>query len=111
MRKYLAALPHKSPSHKKHFAFAVSSGVTLTIFGFWALVNFGAEDANSKAESAAAAHSVEVSPFQSLKDGVSRQIEGIYGTVGELKQEFSGSVDFKGDYTEMKTGVLNTYDQ
>lgn len=112
MRKYLASLPDKSPQHKKHFALAASSAVTLTIFAFWALANFGTGGvASENASPAAARRAVEVSPFESLKQGISDGFSGLYDTLGSLKESVSGNVDIKADYGEMKANVLNTYGQ
>lgn len=40
MNSYIKSLPNKSRRHKKHFALAVSAGVTLLIFAIWLLVKF-----------------------------------------------------------------------
>lgn len=43
MKKYLSTLHQKPHHHKKRFALLASSLVTLSIFGIWSLVKFGAE--------------------------------------------------------------------
>ena len=110
MRKYLSSLKHRSDSHKKHFALAVSSGVTLSIFSLWALANFGAGGPLAgEAQPAAVARANEVSPLDSLKKGMSEGFQGISDTLQSIKEGVSDSIDFEADYTEMKTNVLNIY--
>lgn len=101
MRRYLSTIHERSESHKRHFALAVSSGVTLSIFGVWALVNFGTGDAQ---QAAVVTATKEVSPFASLKKDVSE-------AVGSLTSGVQRSVDLQEGYADMKADVLNTYGQ
>lgn len=107
MRHYLATLHTRSHRHKKNFAMAVSGGITLMIFGFWTLANFGQGGilANRADESA---KPKEVSPLESLRESMAASFEGLKDNFSELKSGF-GSVDFEATYDKLKGGAIDTY--
>lgn len=82
MRTYLANLHKQSHDHKKRFAFLVSAGLTLLIFGIWVLVNFGVNDKNI----AEAEKGIEANPLSSLIGGVGATFKVIWSDFGDIKQ-------------------------
>jgi len=80
MRKYLATIHTRSPYHKKRFAFLVSGGFTLLIFGVWSLATFGT------AEKTVTKNDNEFSPLESLKASVSTAFRVLRSDVDEVEK-------------------------
>ena len=96
MRKYLATLHKRSDDHKRRFAFLTSGSITLIIFAFWGVANFGApglataENEDKKVK--------EVSPFESIVSSANDGWEGIKDSFLEIKEEFEGRQEFMKGY-------------
>ena len=85
MRKYLATLHRRSDGHKRRFAFATSGTITLIIFAFWGLANFGipgtlAQEQEKKVK--------EVGPLDSIQASVGDSWDEIRGSFGDLQNKF-----------------------
>lgn len=113
MRKYFSTLHQRSESHRRHFALAVSSIVTLSIFSFWSLATFGTGGtlAQNDPQPTTNNRSMEVSPFESFKNGLAASLEGLSGALSSTKDTLKEAVDLEADYQKMRDGVLNTYGQ
>ena len=84
MRKYLETIHQRPVEHKKRFAFVVSAGFTLIIFGIWSLVTFN--NPNTVVATGGSQTGAEVTPFESLKSSVAIALKVLRGNVNELDQ-------------------------
>ncbi len=104
MRKYLASLPNKPDTHKRHFSYVVSALFTLFIFLIWSLVNFGMSDTDTVVQkntgnlAAGAAYSNEPSPLEGLVGGFAESLVSI-------KESFKDIFDTNVD--NAKSGIEN----
>jgi len=86
MRKYLSTIHHRSPSHKKLFAFIVSGSFTLIIFGVWSLVTFG-RNSQTIAEAPKRGGTLEATlPIQEIKTGVANSFEAVRNQINAFEQ-------------------------
>jgi hypothetical protein len=112
MRKYLSTIHTRSDKHKKNFALAVSSGVTLTIFALWTFINFGNGGVVAQQEVETRVSKNEVSPLESMGASLGSSWAAIRETWGEFTGSFGEvEVDVDSAYEEMKTRTINTYGQ
>jgi hypothetical protein len=104
MKKYLAEIHTKSPKHKKRFAFFVSLGVTLIIFGVWMFVKFNGLS-NFNTQDNTNIQTAEITPINNLTSGIANSLEAIKSTVGELKNAVSAT-NLQDQYNNMKNQAL-----
>jgi hypothetical protein len=106
MKKYLSTLHTKPTRHKKHFAFIVSSSVTLAIFLIWTLVSFG--HGGVAAQEVSTTNQVrEVGPLESLTASLSSSFNAILVGFGALKSDVETNINLQTDYTEMRDNALD----
>jgi len=88
MRKYLSTIHHRSPGHKKLFAFIVSASFTLMVFGIWSLVTFG-RNSQIAAESPEKNKTgvLEAVPFEEIKSNVANSFEAVKNQFNNLEAE------------------------
>ena len=109
MKKYLATLHQKSDSHKKRFALLTSGVVTLFIFSFWSLANFGVSG-ESDSTVVAKVDDSEVSPLESIRTNLATSIEALRNSFGEIKDGVGG-VNLEDKYEAMRGNALDVYGQ
>ena len=110
MKKYLSTIHQRSPEHKKRFALAVSSLVTLFIFTVWSLVNFGTAPGGilAKDYQVEAQKTAEVGPFTYIRNILAGSFAALINIFNNVKSE-AEQVNLESEYKELRDNALDTY--
>jgi hypothetical protein len=118
MRKYLRNLETKSPAHKKRFAFAVSAGITLSIFCFWSMFTFSllrgdetlavesnVENLDNRSNTASVSNAA--APFDTISSSIGQSFQALKDQFRTIKGSIK-SVDLDTRYQNMRDDALKS---
>jgi len=95
MENFLSNLREKPARHRKRFAFLAAATITLFIFGFWSLTNFGTGGVLASRDEES--EDVAVSPFESVRLDMASGLAAVKASFNELMSAF-GSLGTEEEY-------------